>query len=481
MFISEALWILENKEEAQVKKLKNFYEAQLEVNMNQYSSTTISNLIFPLDVFRQKNPDWRNLYYSIKFNIPCEEAPKLRENLVNDYIQALVWIWVYYTTGIKSWSWYYPHHHAPLLSEFCDKTLQVSLKPFSLGAPLKPFVQLMAVMPKSSLHCLPDFLREMACKEDSPLAHLYPKKFHRDADCSDANWKAVPLIPFMDISLLEKIVKPVIAETKNNGKLTDEEKKRNSFGHAIMYFHSSNKKLLDHYKAVKKNGSVAKRSFKLSLDSRHMIRLDNNEAATVTAYLYAISKKHILGPILPKIGKAYNGPEDLVPNYFKKIEKNYVLSAVFYSPVFEVKHFYLLPSIDKSKAHDFSQFEEREFRISQNKLGRSVAILHSKDCRERNSLAEYGDGYGTNSRFQKNEKVITAPINKRSLSERDYAKRNRGEQIYGNYSAAYGSRSRQAPENNNAKRSRWEKPFGNYPAKRARVESQAPNKKKRFN
>lgn len=44
-----------------------------------------------------------------------------------------------------SWDWYYPYHFAPFAADFTD-VANMDIK-FELGAPAKPFEQLMSVFP----------------------------------------------------------------------------------------------------------------------------------------------------------------------------------------------------------------------------------------------------------------------------------------------------------------------------------------------
>ena len=50
-------------------------------------------------------------------------GPKLRHpvvpvsQLTSEYCVGLAWVMQYYYRGVPSWSWYYPGHYGPLLSD----------------------------------------------------------------------------------------------------------------------------------------------------------------------------------------------------------------------------------------------------------------------------------------------------------------------------------------------------------------------------
>lgn len=52
----------------------------------------------------------------------------------------------YYFQGAPSWQWYYPYHFAPFSSDFVDVIGTLDIE-FTLGAPFKPYEQLMGVFP----------------------------------------------------------------------------------------------------------------------------------------------------------------------------------------------------------------------------------------------------------------------------------------------------------------------------------------------
>ena len=61
------------------------------------------------------------------------------------YIKAIQWNLNYYYNGLCSWSWYYPHHYSPYISDIQNfKDMKIE---FESGKPFLPFEQLLAVLP----------------------------------------------------------------------------------------------------------------------------------------------------------------------------------------------------------------------------------------------------------------------------------------------------------------------------------------------
>ena len=84
----------------------------------------------------------KNHYYRNKMNINLTSSDQL-QTFVKQYIEALQWILKYYYQGCPSWSWFYPHHYAPYLSDLKNfKDLKITLKQ---GTPFKPFEQLLSM------------------------------------------------------------------------------------------------------------------------------------------------------------------------------------------------------------------------------------------------------------------------------------------------------------------------------------------------
>jgi 5'-3' exonuclease len=45
------------------------------------------------------------------------EFLQLKNSISKSYIEALQWICKYYYSGVPSWSWYYPFHYSPFLTD----------------------------------------------------------------------------------------------------------------------------------------------------------------------------------------------------------------------------------------------------------------------------------------------------------------------------------------------------------------------------
>ena len=101
---------------------------------------------------------------------------------------------------------------------------------FSVAGPFKPLTQLMAVLPSSSAHCLPQGWRPLMGRDSSPIADFYPLDFAIDSNGKKFLWQAVALLPWIDETRLLDEMKTI--ETT----LTNEER-RNVFGYDYIYIH----------------------------------------------------------------------------------------------------------------------------------------------------------------------------------------------------------------------------------------------------
>lgn len=118
------------------------------------------------------------------------------------YVRAIQWNLHYYYNGCCSWSWYYPHHYAPYMSDikgFKDLKLE-----YDMGEPFLPFQQLLGVLPAASKSLLPETFQKLLTTEESPIIDYYPLDFRTDLNGKKQEWEAVVLIPFIDEGRLLK-------------------------------------------------------------------------------------------------------------------------------------------------------------------------------------------------------------------------------------------------------------------------------------
>ncbi|XP_038312964.1 5'-3' exoribonuclease 1 isoform X4 [Canis lupus familiaris] len=104
------------------------------------------------DLFETEFRQYKRTYYMTKMGVDVVSDDFLADQAAC-YVQAIQWILHYYYHGVQSWSWYYPYHYAPFLSDIRNiSTLKIH---FELGKPFKPFEQLLAVLPAASKNLLP--------------------------------------------------------------------------------------------------------------------------------------------------------------------------------------------------------------------------------------------------------------------------------------------------------------------------------------
>ncbi|CAH7684839.1 XRN 5'-3' exonuclease N-terminus-domain-containing protein [Phakopsora pachyrhizi] len=173
---------------------------------------------------------WKKNYYSEKVEIDFDEPEEL-DRLTYSYVEGLQWVLHYYYDGVASWSWFYPYHYSPKISDLNHvDTYEFN---FELGEPFKPFEQLMGVLPELSSAHIPPAFRPLMTDPDSPIIDMFPSEFETDLNGKKQAWEAIVKIPFIDQDRLLNAMK------RNYHKLNEEEKKRNEFGPSWSFRHDS--------------------------------------------------------------------------------------------------------------------------------------------------------------------------------------------------------------------------------------------------
>lgn len=191
--------------------------------------------------FLQKNDtdhvhlEWKRAYYGNKLEFDVQTpAGKLKlRDLMADYCQGLQWNMLYYYNGVASWSWFYPYHYAPHISDLATFMAEFVSAPFDLASPLRPLEQLMAVLPPASAKLVPLPLATLMTSNDSPVLAFYPTDFTTDANGKKASWEAIVKIPFID----EEVLLPAI--DSKYCLLNPQERARNQFGTTYTFEYSS--------------------------------------------------------------------------------------------------------------------------------------------------------------------------------------------------------------------------------------------------
>lgn len=146
---------------------------------------------------------WQERYYKELFGIEINDVR--RKQICINYLEGLEWNFKYYTNDCPDWKWKYNYKYPPLLEDLWKyvpyfDTEFVTEKPEN---PVKPFVQLSYVLPRNSLHLLPNKIYEQ-------LILNHPDWYRLDYDILWAYckyfWESHIVMPHIDIDVLDKLV-----------------------------------------------------------------------------------------------------------------------------------------------------------------------------------------------------------------------------------------------------------------------------------
>ncbi|XP_057790122.1 5'-3' exoribonuclease 3-like [Salvia miltiorrhiza] len=202
--------VLENTKELKLK-LKDLLSNQ---------SDLFKDGNFGTDKVRFGAPGWRERYYKEKL---CAENPTdmelMRKSVVAKYGEGLCWVLLYYFSEVPSWKWFYPYHYGPCTSDFRGLS-ELKVK-FEKGLPLKPFDQLMAVLPPRSSHALPVAYKGLMVDKESKIIDFYPLDFEMDVEGKRFMRQGLCKLPFIDEERL------LVETRKVENEVKDEERTRN--------------------------------------------------------------------------------------------------------------------------------------------------------------------------------------------------------------------------------------------------------------
>lgn len=223
-FLQRFINKLAQKEEGILRE--NFAKGRKRMNCDgdEYEKEVfrIDNLQFkiydPIQLGTGPSDEWRLRYYQHYWNINPEELEEFSEKLVQHYIIGIKWVTLYYFDKCPSWDWYYPFDHPPFISDIAKyiNKIKVNKIRFQLGRPLKPFMQLLSVLPPQSCYLLPNSLTKLVTHPKSSLAFMYPQEFEQDFVNKRKHWSAIPKLPPLDIDLIKKSYFKYQDELKNN-------------------------------------------------------------------------------------------------------------------------------------------------------------------------------------------------------------------------------------------------------------------------
>jgi 5'-3' exonuclease len=196
----------------------------------------IENLQFkindPINLGQGPMSDWRprfyNNYYHINNPMDTTDLDEFTDKMVYHYNVGLKWVAMYYFDKCPSWDYYYPYDHAPFLTDMARNKFDFNNVVFKESSPLKPFEQLLIVLPKESAYLLPTELQKIMTNPNSSASHLYPNEFQLDMIGKRKYWMCNPILPNLEINLIKKMFE------KYSKLLKEEDIKKNMLSSLIQ-------------------------------------------------------------------------------------------------------------------------------------------------------------------------------------------------------------------------------------------------------
>jgi 5'-3' exonuclease len=209
LIISQILTILSKDENDIIIKLNDEYlRKEPYPGSDEYQSYPIQkeNKSKLASLIKASPTKWRINYYKELFNSNLD--------IINDscslYIQGIQWIYLYYKQLLKDDRWYYPYAYAPTVLDLANYSQSLtSIEYEEYQKTIHPYVQLLAILPIQSIDLFPIKLQKLILDPKYGLAHQFPVSYNIECYLKTYLWECNPIIPSLDIELIEECLKQV--------------------------------------------------------------------------------------------------------------------------------------------------------------------------------------------------------------------------------------------------------------------------------
>jgi 5'-3' exonuclease len=177
------------------------------------------NIIIGDDGLMLNFKNYRKEYYTKKLKLQYDDTdPRILEKEIKcvceEYITGLVFVLRYYFKGIPTYSWYYPCHYAPLITDLAKYAKDINFDvDFKVDKPLNVYESLFGILPFQSFHLLPSEITEQLPTKIKLDAN-FDTEFDIDLDGKMYEYEGICLLSFLTYDKIKGYFK--------NIKLSDE-------------------------------------------------------------------------------------------------------------------------------------------------------------------------------------------------------------------------------------------------------------------
>lgn len=173
---------------------------------------------------KQGEDGWRDRYYKNVLGFDISTRYEI-DKLCHNYFEGLYWTFHYYNYECISWEWSYKYQQSPsfhdlhlYMSEFIADINLIDIKN---NNKIKPFEQLLIVLPPDSRNLLPYEYSKLMTDLNSDIIEYYPGKYNIETFNKRYFWECAPILPYISTKK--------IRDCSKNIKLSKDEKYRNTF------------------------------------------------------------------------------------------------------------------------------------------------------------------------------------------------------------------------------------------------------------